>query len=320
MPLFTQAIKEALKNELSLMRQTSLDTATPSTKSFVIGYYKKCEDALKQAITTEGFLEGIKTGKVKTAIEAWLESNIKDNQKTIEPEDAISTCVGFGPAAANKLAEIGVFTVNQLKKAIASKVELPINITNVQSIGLKYYNELKTRIPRAVIVKIEKRVNKIDKDAHFVGSYRRGAEDSGDVDIMIVSNKKSFKEKSERIVKEISDEPHILASGDIKCSFVTGCDKFGEPNRFIHVDIFHVDSEYLGPSLLHFTGPASYNISFRKEVHKKLLVTHPNISFKLSQFGLIGAPEDVIADLDYSTERGFVESLGMPYIQPKDRK
>ena len=91
---------------------------------------------------------------------------------------------GIGPAKARELYEEGITTIDELK-------EHSDKLTRAQKIGLKYVEEFEKRIPRSEIKqlehKIRKRVNKLDKNYVMTvcGSYRREAESSGDIDVLL---------------------------------------------------------------------------------------------------------------------------------------
>ena len=66
-------------------------------------------------------------------------------------------------------------------------------MNDVQKKGLKYYEDILKRIPRLEIehykTKFGRINDKIPTGTHFeiVGSYRRGADNSGDIDVIITS-------------------------------------------------------------------------------------------------------------------------------------
>lgn len=95
---------------------------------------------------------------------------------------------GVGPKAAEKLYASGIRTIEQLRE----KTEL---LTTNQKIGLKYYEDLKEKIPREEATQIFQYVQKeaftsfklgpMELEVVACGSYRRGKPLCGDVDILI---------------------------------------------------------------------------------------------------------------------------------------
>jgi len=88
---------------------------------------------------------------------------------------------GFGPVAAQRLVEEhGVTSLEDLEK-------LKQTFTHHQRIGLKYFHDFNQRIPRSEMIKlgsiVEKTLEEVDNElmGTTCGSFRRGAEFSGDV-------------------------------------------------------------------------------------------------------------------------------------------
>ncbi|XP_036140802.1 DNA polymerase beta-like isoform X2 [Monomorium pharaonis] len=91
---------------------------------------------------------------------------------------------GIGPAKAKDLVEAGIKTLEDLKKH-------QDKLTHHQKLGLKYFDDFEKKIPRAEITEIEKIMKKAIKklDSAYLlticGSYRRGKEESGDIDALV---------------------------------------------------------------------------------------------------------------------------------------
>lgn len=102
--------------------------------------------------------------------------------------DELEGVWGLGPRGAEKLYKQGIKTVEQLKK----NQHL---LTDMQKIGLKYYEDLLQKIPREEVEKLLERVKKacyaVVKNGEKVlkieacGSYRRGRQFCGDIDVLI---------------------------------------------------------------------------------------------------------------------------------------
>ncbi|KAK7833710.1 dna polymerase lambda [Quercus suber] len=90
---------------------------------------------------------------------------------------------GIGPATALKLYEKGHRTLDDLKNENS--------LTNSQRIGLKYFDDIKQRIPRHEVQEMDLLLQKVGEDIlHGVnivcgGSFRRGKASCGDLDIII---------------------------------------------------------------------------------------------------------------------------------------
>ena len=131
---------------------------------------------------TKRIVELIETGQVRELVEA--ESN---------PKYIFADVYGIGPKKAKELADKdGVKSIAELRE---KQKDL---LNDVQIKGLKYYEDVLERIPRKEIQLYEKKMKKIFDELNtdgkatmmIVGSYRRGATDSGDIDVIITSTKK----------------------------------------------------------------------------------------------------------------------------------
>ena len=121
------------------------------------------------------FKEYVETGKLR-AIE----------RERNNPIHLFTEVYGIGPKKAKALVDSGVTTIPQLK----SKAEELL--TSAQKAGLRHYDDIKKRIPRREIDIYQKKlqdifdtVAKSTSTMEIVGSYRRGAKNSGDIDIII---------------------------------------------------------------------------------------------------------------------------------------
>eukprot|EP01113_Clastostelium_recurvatum_P048990 TRINITY_DN9008_c0_g1_i1.p1 TRINITY_DN9008_c0_g1~~TRINITY_DN9008_c0_g1_i1.p1 ORF type:complete len:458 (-),score=105.39 TRINITY_DN9008_c0_g1_i1:51-1424(-) len=95
----------------------------------------------------------------------------------------LTRVAGVGPVAARKFVDDGITTIEQLK--------LVPGLTHQQKLGIKYFHDFEARIPRNEVTLLGKIVRDIvaEVDPAIVydvcGSYRRGAADSGDIDVLI---------------------------------------------------------------------------------------------------------------------------------------
>ena len=123
--------------------------------------------------------------------------------------DELTRIHGIGPAKAKDLFESGIKTIEDIRKdtSILNKSQL---------IGLKYLEEFETRIPRVEMEKHETYINaifkKINSKLHvtIVGSYRRGAKDSGDIDMIIShdDDPENIENELKHIVTEMTKEKY----------------------------------------------------------------------------------------------------------------
>jgi DNA polymerase/3'-5' exonuclease PolX len=155
-----------------------------------------------------------KTGKVQKLL---------DLKK--DPITLLTTVYGIGGVKAKSLVNEGCLTVNDLRE----RLDL---LNEKQKIGLKYYDDIMERIPRFEIdeykIFLEKATNEIQEQLkiskiHFeiVGSYRRGAITSGDIDIILTysSDASTNTQILSKFYKKLTEEgmvKELLASGTKK--------------------------------------------------------------------------------------------------------
>lgn len=106
-----------------------------------------------------------------------------------ERNDAIKAFVGIygvGKLVATKWFDKGLRTLDDIREG-----KFGHELTMSQRTGLMYYDDLQQRIPRAEVTAVYDLVKqaavKIDKNLiiECMGSYRRGQDDCGDIDLLI---------------------------------------------------------------------------------------------------------------------------------------
>ena len=160
--------------------------------------YEKEKDKfmlLDKQITCKDDLNLIKLGKSakKTILEFIDTGNVSYLKKAkANPKYHFADVYGIEKKAEELVSKNHVKSISELRKR---QDEL---LNDVQKKGLKHYEDVLKRIPRREIISYEKHMRKIfdnlntDNKASMtiVGSYRRGAKDSGDIDVIITSTKK----------------------------------------------------------------------------------------------------------------------------------
>ena len=199
------------------------------------------------------------TGKIE-AIERQKQILLEEEKK---PENIFSKIYGVGPKRAKELVDKGITTIDQLKEPENVKL-----LNDKQKIGLQYYYDILERIPRSEIEEYRTLLEKIFKDVskdvsgiskfEIVGSYRRKAETSGDIDLIITNNENNseiFTLFLDRLVKEgIIIE--LLSRGKVK-SLTIGRLPTGSSseNRLARrIDLLYSPPKEYAFAILYFTG------------------------------------------------------------------
>ncbi len=244
-------------------------------------------------------------------------AELQNKNEKFESMDVLKSITGVGDTRAEEWYNKGIKTVEELKNAIKDG---KVSSTHHIDLGLKYYEDLKERIPRAEMDElknsIETHIKAVDKDLIFeiCGSYRRGLVSSGDIDIL-VSHPKHMEQISKqkylsKIVKVMSNTgfliDHLTEKGDKK---YMGFCKLGPKNKARRIDIRVIDyiSYYAG--VIYFTGSQHFNIEVRNKALEK--------DMSLSEYGLVKV--DTKEKIFLKSEAHLFEILGIPYKTPQER-
>tara|TARA_B110000858_G_scaffold197500_3_gene259380 strand:+ start:1974 stop:5336 length:3363 start_codon:yes stop_codon:yes gene_type:complete len=249
------------------------------------------------------FDEFIKTGKLH-AIE----------KEKANPMFVFTNIYGVGPKKAEALVAKGIKTIAQLRE---NKDEL----NDKQKLGLQYYEDIEERIPRAEIVEYEKVLTKMFKGLEFpnatmeiVGSYRRGAKDSGDIDI-IMTDKEHNPELLTRFMEALVSAGiilHKLTDGKTK---VLAIAKLPGKKTARRVDFLYTPPNEYAFAVLYFTGSKVFNTVMRQRAL--------NMGYTLNEHGiykLIGGKKGAKVGDEFPNEKSIFDFLKMKYKNPEERK
>ena len=198
---------------------------------------------------------------------------------------------------AKKLYNLGFRSLKDLKKGLKNN---KVKLTDAQILGVKYYDDLKERIPRPEMNKWNKIFTKLlDEDFKWdlVGSYRRGMPSSSDLDLIITNRKnkdvvKILKKKG-YLVDEITNGTHssiVLIRLDDK-------------SKVRQLDITNFSEEEYIYGLLHTTGSDEHVKKMQKrakEMGYKILNTY-GLYTKKDKSIIVNSEEEIfeLLDLEY---------------------
>jgi DNA polymerase (family 10) len=131
----------------------------------------------------------------------------------------------------------------------------------------------------------------------IAGSYRRGRETVGDIDILVAAAPDSPVMACFVAYDEVAE---ILARGESKSSLVLRCG--------LQVDLRVVERAAFGAALLYFTGAKAHNIALRRRAQ--------SLGLKLSEYGLFRGETCLASE----TEAAVYAALGLPWIPPELRE
>ena len=250
------------------------------------------------------------------------------------PVNIFTNIYGIGHVKANELVTSkNILTLEQLRERQNELQENKLPLLNSkQQIGLKYYDDLLKRIPREEIDEFKvlfetnfhetiKENNEVEENHKFeiVGSYRRKAQTSGDIDLICTSynnNKTVFVKFIEKLrSKNILLE--ILSSGEAK-SLTIG-KLLAKPKAISRrLDFLYAPQEDYSFTLLYFTGSKEFNTAMRQHALNVNLTLSEHGFYKLSHATKV--KQEKIQNLLFKTEKDIFNFLCMEYKEPHDRK
>lgn len=212
---------------------------------------------------------------------------------------------GAGPNVSRVWYNHGYRSIEELKKNP--------DLNQKQKIGIKYYDDLKQKIPRREIELIKDKISIFLKsiDIHYIikicGSFRRKCEFSGDIDCLISKNATDSKIDLNWLIQILKKNNIILNETftNGKNTYM-GLIRLNDKTPVRHIDIKVVEKEYLSSTMLYFTGPQLLNIEMRTRAKKQ--------GWKLTKKGLFKYPDE-----NYTNEKKIFTVLGLPYLKPEKR-
>lgn len=135
------------------------------------------------------------------------------------------------------------------------------------------------------------------KQVVVAGSFRRGRETVGDLDLLVTAGPRSQVMEKFAAYDEVRE---MISSGDTRSSAIL---KGG-----IQVDLRLVPEESYGSALQYFTGGKAHNIQVRRLAQERGL--------KINEYGVFKGDRRVAGD----TEESVYAALGLPWIPPELRE
>jgi len=230
------------------------------------------------------------------------------------PVNILGEIYGVGPKKAKELVEKGITTIEQLR---AQQDQV---LNDVQKVGLKYYEDILKRIPRTEVQEYEtifdadfKKVTNSDPASRMeiVGSFRRGAETSGDIDVIITSDTPDvFKKFIDELIKE-KIILEVLSRGSTKCLVIA---KIPSSNTARRIDFLYTTPKEYPFSILYFTGSKIFNTVMRHEALKLGLSMNEHGLYKME-----GKKKGEKVDVLFKNEKDIFDYLNLEYKTPIER-
>ncbi|KAJ4367636.1 hypothetical protein N0V83_007221 [Neocucurbitaria cava] len=253
-----------------------------------------------------------------------------DNTKD-DPLDAVLRLFlgiyGAGLVQANKWIQAGYRTLEDLQ----SKAKL----TESHKVGIEHYNDFDSRIPRAEVEAhgafVNSALRKIDArfEATVMGSYRRGAKDSGDIDMIITGPGATSSTLRTIVLDQLI--PQLYKAGFLKASLATsrsndstgskwhGASCLPTSKVWRRMDFLLVPEGEMGAALIYFTGNDIFNRSIRLLARKKGMRLNQRGLYKDVKRGRRGEKLNEGVLVEGRSEKKIFEILGVPWREPHER-
>jgi NAD-dependent DNA ligase/DNA polymerase/3'-5' exonuclease PolX len=227
------------------------------------------------------------------------------------PVNILTEVYGIGPKKAKELVDQSITSIPQLR-------ENQQLLNDIQKVGLFYYEDILERIPRSEIEKYKKIFENVfpkgtDGKMEIVGSYRRGAENSGDIDVIITSNNSNvFVKFIDNLIKE-KIILHVLSRGPTKCLVITKI-HFGL-NKARRVDFLYTTPEEFPFAILYFTGSKIFNTVMRHVALEKGYTMNEHGIYKMEEKN-----KGEKLNRTFTCENDIFDFLSLEYKAPNERK
>ena len=279
------------------------------------------ESTVKNKKAVEGKNGFRKGGSVLKTLEEFLKNGTvkKIEDAKNDMRFVFSDIYGIGPKMASKLAEKNGLNVSSISELRERQDEL---LNDVQKKGLKYYEDILKRIPRKEINIYNKLLLKYFNEVksknskstiQIVGSWRRGAKTSGDIDVIICDsekNSKLFKKFIDKLIeKNILIE--VLSRGNVK---TLGISKLSKRSTARRIDFMFTPKEQFPFAILYFTGSKIFNTMMRKRAL--------DMNMTMNEHGLYhfkNKKKGKLIDNTFETEKDIFKFLGIEYVEPEMR-
>ena len=250
-------------------------------------------------------LEGIGKGmieKIDTIIKTGTLPIVSEKHLEAKPSLDTIHILGFGEKLTNELkSKYNARTINDVRKLVANN---KIKLTHTQTIGLKYYEDLDTLIPRDEIKEIGDKIKQIltnntntsntlnnkqyNVNVFLAGSYPSGLKaESKDIDILIIGDSKCISLKI--MVEDISRVMMLetLSLGSTKFLGIIK-NKNGDnitTAKWRHLDMRFVNAESFPYAWMYYSSGKIFNKMIREKLKKK--------GYKLNEWGLYHSNKNI---------------------------
>ena len=331
--------KDAIIAALDIMRKSTIAEKQP----FKARAYAKVIAQLKEIPSVSSYadvehLEGVGEKIREKILEILATGSLQSAERAkernhLDAHEAFMNVYGVGPAKAQEIVAAGIYTIdalreefkriegiiaeNKKKKKKSEHTKIPKYYNENTAIGLKYYEVLLERIPRQeMLLHNSKLASMMRPEFTFevVGSFRRQAETSGDIDVLIRIPQGMSIEVANLLFREYIEIlqisgyiNEILAIGEHKCMAICSI----EPGKYRRLDLLLTPYEEYPYAILYFTGSDKFNVAYRAYCLTK--------GYTLNEHTMAPTSPTTPQPPSMTSETDIFRFLGLQYIEPQNR-
>lgn len=312
--------KEKIIAELDVLRKISVKEPAGVFKSRVYAAAIKTLGALPHVRSVEDLPVSQKGDGLGKEVRIKIAKILEHGGLEISPEaraaavalDAIQGIYGVGPKKAQDLIAAGHTTIAGLRAAFAKDKTL---LNKNQQIGLHYYEQLLTRIPRAEMDKhaaLLMEAKPASLEGVIVGSYRRGRPDSGDIDMLIrtASPEVNAATALDEFVTALRLKGYIrevLAHGPHKCMAICQLPGVAVGRR---LDLLVTPPVEFPFAVFYFTGSDTFNVAVRSHALSRGFTLNEHAITQVSSGKQVSGVR---------SEKDLFKLLKLKWVEPVDR-
>ncbi|KAF8591655.1 Nucleotidyltransferase [Ramaria rubella] len=328
--------------KLAELKELHRDMGTDDDKWRVISYQKAIgslkshltriksrEEALKLTgvsdKTADKIMEIIRTGELQ---------RIKYTKtQDLTAMRIFSGIYGVGPSTARKWYHQGLRSLEDVRQAVSDGAH---KLSIAQEIGLRFYDDINDRMPRIeaeeIFFKIKPIALGLDPrlSLDIMGSFRRGKETCGDIDILLTRPTDDGRTHGgilphlcnllhkQGILTEDLAVPEDWEALEATYRGLCRKDEYSKRRR---IDILCIPYESRGAARIYYTGDDIFNRSIRLKANKMNMSLNQRGLFQ----GVVRDPQDRTKKLCTGSllcsdsERKIFEILGVPWQKPHER-
>lgn len=311
--------KDEMKNKVCKILKTLGDYEKMNKESFkASSYYKALKgiNSMDKEFSLENVSEIKGIGKsIYEKIEIVINTGTHPNYEKIterkDPREDFMKIYGVGPGKAKDLMNMGYDSIQSLR----GSQNLEEILNEKQLIGLKYYEDVLTRIPYDEITDHEKFLKSVLKELYpeteltIAGSYRRKSETSGDIDVLIKSDgKNSGKKIMSDFVEALYKKGYMFETLALGNKKFMGISKISSELSGRRIDIMVTTKKEYPFAILYFTGSAEFNPKMRQRALDQ--------GYSLNEYSLTDIKTKLDMDKEFLNEKDIFKILKMEYVEP----